>query len=533
MPTIRWTLNKMIRRFSIAVLLVMSALSAAAQSIVSGTIRYAGNGSAVSGVNVIVREAGRNAILGYAISGDDGKYSVSYNSDADSLNISVTGFNIKKLSKTITAGTSTVDFVVEYARQEIREVTVSANAIKEHGDTLTYYVENFRDQTDRSIGDILKKLPGIQVMQNGGIRYQGKEINKFYIEGMDMLGGRYGLAVNNVQASDIAAVEVYENHQPIKMLREWVKSDRAAINLRLKSRAKGAWNAVLQMGTGYKPWQWNAEAVPMFFGQKFQTITTYKTNNTGDDVSRELNSFFDGMDEMTSLLYVTTPTAPPVNENRYLDNNIHSVSVNTINKVGKDGDITADVSYVHDLQESAGSTVSSYYLPAGSTLVIPESIESGLKKDRVGFNVQYRMNAAKAYVLEQLSFNGKKNVETSTVSSDDDIISQYLEMPDMRISNKFNWRKRYEKWGLNFKSDAKYLSSPSFLKVYPYPYPELFGAAPENDASYQSVDTKNFKADNNVSGAESMVRIISRLFSTDVCGGQPAIGPTAGSLAYL
>ena len=491
----------MMRRIFTAALLVLSALSAAAQNTVSGTVRYAGNGSSVSGVNVIVREAGRNAILGYATSGEDGRYSVSYKSGPDSLNVSVTGFNIKKLSKTIAAGTSTVDFVVEYARQEIREVKITAEAIKEQGDTLTYYVENFKDHTDRSIGDVLKKLPGIQVTPGGGIKYQGKEINKFYIEGLDMLGGRYGIAVNNVQASDIAAVEVYENHQPIKMLRDWVKSDRAAINLRLKSRAKGAWNAVLQLGTGYKPWLWNAEAVPMFFGQRFQTITTYKTNNTGEDVARELNSFVDGSAEIASLLYVTTPTAPPVNENRYLDNDIHSVSVNAIHKVGEDGDLTADASYVHDLQESAGTTVSSYFLPDGSTLVIPESIESGLKKDKVGFNVQYRLNADKAYVLEQLSFNGKKNVETAAVSSDDDVISQYLSMPDLRISNKFNWRKSLEQWRLNFKSDVKYQNSPSFFRISPNPYPDLFGAGPEYDKAYQGVDTESFKTDNTFSAS--------------------------------
>lgn len=326
-----------------------------------------------------------------------------------------------------------------------------------------------------------------------------------------MLGGRYGIAVNNVQASDIAAVEIYENHQPIKMLQEWARTDVAAINLKLKSSAKGAWNAILQAGGGYKPWMWDAEVVPMFFGQRFQTITTYKTNNTGEDISRELNSHFDSVNETSASLYVTNPAAPPINENRYLDNNVHSISVNTINKVGKDGDITADVSYVHDSQESAGTTVSSYYLPDGSALVIPESIESGLKKDKLGLNVQYRLNSRKSYILEQLSFNGKKNVETADVSSDNGIISQHLRIPDMQISNKFNLRKRYEKWGMDIKSDMKYSTSPSALEVYPNPYPELFAAAPEFNTSYQSLDKKSFKIDNTLSASYHFRRWIVSL----------------------
>ena len=48
------------------------------------------------------------------------------------------------------------------------------------------------------------------------------------------MGGRYGVAVNNVRAKDISRVEVLENHQPIKALKDVEFSPDAAINLRLK-----------------------------------------------------------------------------------------------------------------------------------------------------------------------------------------------------------------------------------------------------------------------------------------------------------
>ena len=43
----------------------------------------------------------------------------------------------------------------------------------------------------------------------------------------------------------------------------------------------------------------------------------------------------------------------------------------------------------------------------------------------------------------------------------------------------------------------------------------------------------SFKQTAYVSDADKTVLIISRLLSTLVCGGQPAAGPTSGSLAYL
>jgi len=65
-----------------------------------------------------------------------------------------------------------------------------------------------------------------------------------------MLDGRYGQATNNIAPQDVASVEVMENHQPIKALKDIVFSDRAAINLRLKPHAKARWTGTLRGGAG-------------------------------------------------------------------------------------------------------------------------------------------------------------------------------------------------------------------------------------------------------------------------------------------
>ena len=74
----------------------------------------------------------------------------------------------------------------------LKEVAVKADRIREQGDTITYNVGTFAQAQDRSIGDVLKRMPGIDVNKSGKIQYQGEDINKFYIEGSDLLGGKYG-----------------------------------------------------------------------------------------------------------------------------------------------------------------------------------------------------------------------------------------------------------------------------------------------------------------------------------------------------
>ena len=168
-------------------------------------------------------------------------------------------------------------------------VAVKADRIREQGDTITYNVGGFAQQQDRSIGDVLKRMPGIDVANNGKIQYQGEDINKFYIEGSDLLGGKYGIATNGISHDDVGAVEVMENHQPMQVLSGISFSDKAAINLKLKNKAKATWTFHGDAGGGWS-WQpegaiWDGELFAMAVMPSFQNITTLRTNNTGENLS--------------------------------------------------------------------------------------------------------------------------------------------------------------------------------------------------------------------------------------------------------
>lgn len=62
--------------------------------------------------------------------------------------------------------------------------------IRQIGDTLSYDVASFAKEEDRSIGDVLKRMPGVEVSESGQIKYQGKSISNFYIDGDDLLGDK-------------------------------------------------------------------------------------------------------------------------------------------------------------------------------------------------------------------------------------------------------------------------------------------------------------------------------------------------------
>ena len=135
---------------------------------------------------------------------------------------------------------------------KIKEIKIKAPQITQKGDTLSYLVSSFRQKQDRSIADVIAKMPGLQVNKDGTIEYQGRKINKFYIEGMDLLGSKYSQASENVSADKVKSVQVLQNHQPVKLLRDIDFSQQAALNIVLKDEAKNVWQANADIAVGSK-----------------------------------------------------------------------------------------------------------------------------------------------------------------------------------------------------------------------------------------------------------------------------------------
>lgn len=73
-------------------------------------------------------------------------------------------------------------YILENKTFELKEVKVTPDKAFQRGDTTTYLVSAYMQKQDRSIADVLKKIPGIEVRQDGQISVDGKAINKFYIE---------------------------------------------------------------------------------------------------------------------------------------------------------------------------------------------------------------------------------------------------------------------------------------------------------------------------------------------------------------
>lgn len=114
--------------------------------------------------------------------------------------------------------------------KELKEIIIHANntPIYFKGDTLVYVADSFKVKERAVVEDLLKKLPGVKVDINGKITYQGKNVDRMYVDGDEFFGKDPTIATKNLEAAMIDQVQVYE---------EGANSDKV-MNLTLKEDAK-------------------------------------------------------------------------------------------------------------------------------------------------------------------------------------------------------------------------------------------------------------------------------------------------------
>ena len=64
---------------------------------------------------------------------------------------------------------------------KLKEVVVKAKKIRQSGDTISYAASSYISKDDKVLEDLLRKMPGVEVIGNGQIKYNGQWVNEFYI----------------------------------------------------------------------------------------------------------------------------------------------------------------------------------------------------------------------------------------------------------------------------------------------------------------------------------------------------------------
>ncbi|SFE68998.1 hypothetical protein SAMN04488541_100559 [Thermoflexibacter ruber] len=455
----------------------------------------------ISGASVTITDTTTLRILNYAITDAKGKYSIKIVSELATLKINVKKIDYAFVSEEIANKTQQINFTLNPQVTELKEVTVVASPIRKRGDTLSYNVEAFADPTDRSIADVLAKMPGIEVKADGTVFYQGNAIQKYYIEGLDLLEGKYNLANNNLPHNAVASVQILENHQPIKLLDSLVKTEKASLNIKLKKDITTT--GIAKLGAGLSPLLWEVNTTPMVFNKKRQLIFSYQTNNVGHDVSQEIKTLtienlFEQLDnptQKTDLLSIIPLRLPNIASNRYLDNRVNMLSANFLTRLKKDIDIRLNVSYLNDYQRQQGENTTEYFLTTENVL-LNEKISNRTYTNDLQTNLTIEKNTKETYLKNSFKTQINWDRQQGNIGNNFENIEQNLANPYYLLTNQLKLVKTIGKQVFTIYSFLNYNQSPQSLTVTPGQFAEVLNSGQGYQITKQSINREIFQTNN-------------------------------------
>ena len=479
------------------------------QTVISGRLVDTA-GESIPNVSVLVHNIGSDLIMAYGFSDIDGNYEISFNLPADSLDIKTNSSFYEKITKRITNTSQTIDFVLKEEVYELKGVTVMARSIEKTGDTVEYFVDSFVGLEDKSIEDVLKKMPGIEVEGNGQILYQGLPIQKFYVEGMDLMDGQYATISKNLPHQSVASVEIYENHQPIQLLQDRIETDRASLNIKLSKDVTVTGSG--EVGIGAYPLLWNANVTPMLFTNKMQMVASLQSNNIGKDLlNNNMISYYQDADEEApdadeELSIISSPI-PLIEKSRYLDNTSHLANFNILAPISKTTQMRVNLSYINDLQKQNSSQQNTYFLP-NDTISYTETISNKIYDSYLKGDVAIDRNDKKAYVKDKIEFSKRWNKSYGYVLNNDENINQILNNQAMLVANDLRVLFPVGKYLLDFVSYNSYDNLPESLNVEPGVFEEIFNVGKPYQKTSQHFDKERFFTNEALSGIFTFGNII-------------------------
>lgn len=419
-----------------ASLFFLFSLVATAQTYTGKVVKT--DGTAMESATVILQnEVG--GMLKFSKTNKQGQFAITTpeGKKAATLTFVSVGFNKKTLSlNDYKNGQATT---MEERTEELREVEVKPDKFWVKGDTLVFSVLGYREKQDRSIEDVLKRLPGINVGKDGAISYNGKNINKFYVEGEDLTDGKYAQITKNLSADKVKNVEVLQNHQPVKLLRGKQFSEQAAINLVLNNDAKGSLTGTADFTTGLTlqhPNQWlrDSRLVAMMFGNGMQTLNMYKCNNTGDDVVQEIIShYFRFQEERIILNNIHTGWVPVGDIRRSRFNDSHLVASNWLFKTSKESNLRVQLSGVFDRSKGERYRITQY-ADVSTPTVVEENATSTTYTREWNAGINYTLNSSKLHLENRLNGQANFNESSAITHLNGRLIHQHVEPRKRSVS---------------------------------------------------------------------------------------------------
>ncbi len=305
----------------------------------------------------------------YAFSDNDGYFSLNINPAIDApwfLIASYLGYKRDTILiefEQIRSGKIETSFILKPDNQVLDEIYIKARkGIQTDNDTTNYRVTDFTTPNDRNLEDVLKKMPGMDVKQDGTIFFKGKKISKVLLDGDDLTGDGYKVLTKNIRPEFVKDVQAIDNYVDDILLKGIINSDDIVLNLKMNN-PKALFGSIDAGGGNNQRFRAVGNAVSYL--NKTKAYITTGANNIGQPQTNLL-SLFDEDQRIPSsdkIIHHQVTATNPFDPNKFIINNSSLLSANAVKMVSDNFKIKANFHLINDHLSNESTVNNNYFLP--------------------------------------------------------------------------------------------------------------------------------------------------------------------------
>lgn len=286
-------------------------------------------------------------------------------------------------------------------------------------DTTDYHADSFETPPNSAVEELLTRLPGIFISNEGKIYANGKEVTKILVDGEPFFGGDLKFAIKNLPAEIIDLVQVYNAASDLKNLTGMDDGQKTkTLNLKIKEGRKKGNFGLIGAGAGFK--------------EIFDIGGSLNTFKNKRQVSFGLQSTNSSSSLFSSFM--------PNNNGQNGLTKANSTGVNFKDEFGKHTKVSASYIAIKQRTESVQLAYTQFFFPKDSTTL--NTVKSRMIRSsythQVNVNIQSKLTSSTQLIIRpqiNIGLPRIKNELSGTLETNKSDLDTIYSNNNSRVSN--------------------------------------------------------------------------------------------------
>lgn len=234
--------------------------------------------------SIRILNAKDSAYVTGTVTDEKGKFSVGVRQGRYIAQISFIGYTDQYFKANAQKSVSLGDIYMKEDAIMLGEAVVEAKAIEVQvkGDTIEYNADSYKAQQSDVVEDMIKRMPGAEIDENGKITINGREVKKFLVDGKEFFSDDPKVASKSLPANIIDKLQVLDRKSDMSQMTGFDDGDdETVINLTIKKGMKQGFMGDTYVGYGSKK-RYEANGVFNYMRDNTQFTLLGGLNNTNN-----------------------------------------------------------------------------------------------------------------------------------------------------------------------------------------------------------------------------------------------------------